>query len=208
MGNVDTMAPAGRPTALLPPLTASTAATSLLAGLGADLGWEVWARVVTPMLPGVGGPLEPAGLIQSVFGFQSRPAGEAIHLIVGVVFYPLGFLLIARPLQRVLLPRLPWWLTALGFGVGLFVFRVIRHGSSRGRAAILPRLGPADLRVARGSSDVRPWHRNHRQVTRSSDGGLRDILLPASERRLIPNPTFVRALEHPHSGTVHRVHRP
>ncbi len=116
------MPPADRPTALFPPLTASTAATSLLAGLGADLGWEVWARVVTPMLPGVGGPLEPAGLIQSVFGFQSRPAGEAIHLIVGVVFYPLGFLLIARPLQRALLPRLPWWLTALAFGVGLFVF--------------------------------------------------------------------------------------
>ena len=116
------MPPADRPTALFPPLTASTAATSLLAGLGADLGWEVWARVVTPMLPGVGGPLEPAGLIQSVFGFQSRPAGEAIHLIVGVVFYPLGFLRIARPLQRALLPRLPWWLTALAFGVGLFVF--------------------------------------------------------------------------------------
>ena len=57
-----------------------------------------------------------------MFGFHSRPAGEAIHLVVGVVFYPLGFLLIARPLQRALLPRLPWWLTALGFGVGLFVF--------------------------------------------------------------------------------------
>ena len=74
------------------------------------------------MLPGVGGPLEPAGLIQSVFGFHDRPVGETIHLMVGVVFYPLGYLLIARPLQRALLPRLPWWLTALGFGIGLFVF--------------------------------------------------------------------------------------
>ena len=120
MESADNIAPAH--TALFPRLAGSTLSTALLAGLGADLGWEVWARVLTPMLPGVGGPLEPAGLIQSVFGFHSRPVGEAIHLIVGVVFYPLGFLLIARPLQRSLLPQAPWWLTALGFGVGLFVF--------------------------------------------------------------------------------------
>ena len=120
MEKADSIAPAHR--ALFPPFTGSTLSTSLLAGLGADLGWEVWARVVTPILPGVGGPLEPAGLIQSVLGFQNRAVAEAIHLSVGIVFYPLGFLLIARPLQRALLPRLPWWLTALGFGVGLFVF--------------------------------------------------------------------------------------
>ncbi len=122
MENPDIVTPAGRPRVLFPPLAGSTVSTVLLAGLGADLGWEVWARVVTPILPGVGGPLEPAGLIQSVFGFHNRPVGEAIHVVVGVVLYPLAFLLIARPLQRALLPRLPWWLTALGFGIGLFVF--------------------------------------------------------------------------------------
>ena len=122
MDDAETIVQADRRPPLFPPMTRSTVSTSLLAGLGADFGWEVWARVMTPMLPGVGGPLEPAGLIQSVFDFHDRPLGEAVHLIVGVVFYPLGFLLIARPLQRAVLPRLPWWLTALGFGLGLFVF--------------------------------------------------------------------------------------
>ena len=48
--------------------------------------------------------------------------GEVIHFVVGVVFYPVGYLYIARPIQRLLLPGLPWPVTALGFGAGLFVF--------------------------------------------------------------------------------------
>ena len=107
---------------LLPPLTARLIATALMAGLAADLTWEFWARVLTPLVPGVGGPLEPAALVQSVFGLQSRFAGEVIHFVVGVAFYPLGYLYVARPLQRLIIPALPWYFTALGFGAGLFVF--------------------------------------------------------------------------------------
>jgi hypothetical protein len=107
---------------LLPALTGATVATALIAGIAADVTWEFWARVITPWLPGVGGPLEPAALVQSVFGFESIFWAEIIHLVVGLVFYPLGYLFIARPLQRAVLPSLPWWLTAIGFGIGLFVF--------------------------------------------------------------------------------------
>jgi hypothetical protein len=109
-------------TSLFPPPTATTLVTSLMAGVAADLTWEIWARLITPLLPGIDGPLEPAALVQSVFGLQSVLVAEIIHLVVGVVFYPLGYLLIARPLQRAILPGLPWYLTALGFGAGLFVF--------------------------------------------------------------------------------------
>jgi hypothetical protein len=111
-----------RAKSLFPPLTAATLATALLAGLAADFTWEVWARVFTPLLPGIDGPLEPAALVESVFGFQNRVLGEAIHLLVGFAFYPLGYLFIARPLQRLIIPALPWYLTALGFGAGLFIF--------------------------------------------------------------------------------------
>ena len=107
---------------LFPSLTRATLATALLAGLAADFSWEVWARVITPLLPGIDGPLEPAALVESVFGFHNRPLGEAIHLLTGFAFYPLGYLFIARPLQRLIIPVLPWYLTALGFGAGLFVF--------------------------------------------------------------------------------------
>lgn len=108
------------PHALFPALTTATLATSLAAGVAADLTWEVWARGITPFL--VGGPLEPAALVQSVFGFNNVLVAEIIHLVVGLVFYPLGYLFVARPLQRAILPGLPWYLTATGFGVGLWIF--------------------------------------------------------------------------------------
>ena len=105
---------------LAPALTTATLATAILAGAAADLVWEGWARLVTPLL--VGGPLEPAALVRSVFGLDSWFWAEAIHLIVGVVFYPLGYLYVARPLARVATPSLPWWAVGVGFGVGLWVF--------------------------------------------------------------------------------------
>lgn len=110
----------GRAAALFPPITAATLATAVMAGAAADLVWEGWARLVTPLW--IGGPLQPAALVQSVFGFQSWPLAEAIHLVVGVVFYPLGYLFFARPLARTLVPFLPWWLVGIGFGLGLWVF--------------------------------------------------------------------------------------
>ncbi len=94
--------------------------TAILAGAAADITWEFWARVITPLW--VGGPLQPAALVQSVFGFRDLFLAEIIHGVVGVVFYPLGYLFIARPIARVVTPFLPWWIVGLGFGVGLWVF--------------------------------------------------------------------------------------
>lgn len=114
----------GTPTAssssLFPPLTAATLITALLGGIAADVVWEIWARAITPLF--VGGPLQPAALVQGVFGFSNWALAELIHVLTGVVAYPLGYLFVARPLQRVIIPSLPWWLTALAYGVGLWIF--------------------------------------------------------------------------------------
>ena len=105
---------------LLPSISVATLVTAVLAGIAADLLWEVWARGITPYL--VGGPLEPAALVQSVFGLKSRFLAEIIHGVVGVLFYPLGYLFIARPIARIVTPFFPWWIVGIGFGVGLWVF--------------------------------------------------------------------------------------
>ena len=117
MGVLD-MNAAARP--LFPKLTLALIVTAFLAGLAADITWEFWARVITPLW--VGGPLQPAALVQSVFGFQNLLLAEVIHGVVGVVFYPLGYLFVARPVARIVTPFLPWWIVGLGFGVGLWVF--------------------------------------------------------------------------------------
>lgn len=105
---------------LFPALSGRLVPTILLAGIAADVTWEIWARGITPFL--VGGPLEPAALVQSVFGFQNWTVAELIHAITGIVFYPIGYLFIARPLQRRILPQLPLVLTGAGFGIGLWIF--------------------------------------------------------------------------------------
>lgn len=107
-------------TSFFPAIQPTLARTVVLAGLAADITWEVWARVITPLW--VGGPLEPAGLVQSVFGFNNLLLAEAIHAIVGIIFYPIGYLFVARPLQRLIFPKLPLLLTGIGFGTGLWVF--------------------------------------------------------------------------------------
>lgn len=104
----------------VPLVSAGVLVTALLAGLAADITWEIWARLITPIF--VGGPLQPAALVQSVFGFSNWALAELIHAIVGIVFYPLGYLYIARPIARTVTPFLPWWVVGLGFGIGLWVF--------------------------------------------------------------------------------------
>jgi hypothetical protein len=102
---------------MTPPKLASTV---LLAGIAAEVVWEIWARVITPYI--VGGPLDPAALVQDVFHLQSRLPAEIIHLLVGLIAYPLGYIFIARPVARTITPFVPWWIVALGYGVGLWIF--------------------------------------------------------------------------------------
>jgi len=105
---------------LMPAFTGTVFVTAILAGAASDLVWEVWARAITPLW--VGGPLQPAALVQSVFGFRSLFWGEVVHGVVGVVFYPLGYIYVARPVARLVVPFLPWWIVGIGFGIGLWVF--------------------------------------------------------------------------------------
>lgn len=107
-------------TSVFPEIQPTLIASIVLSGLAADITWEIWARLITPRW--VGGPLEPAALVQSVFGFSNLLLAEAIHAVVGIIFYPIGYLFVARPLQRLIFPRLPLILTGIGFGTGLWVF--------------------------------------------------------------------------------------
>ncbi len=130
--------------ALFPAITSQMIITALLAGIAADVTWEVWARLITPLW--VGGPLEPAALIESVFRFQNRLLGEIIHLVVGFAFYPLGYLFIARPIARIVTPFFPWWVVAIGYGIGLWVFAL--YIMAHLIAGLPPFLGWVDLTFA------------------------------------------------------------
>lgn len=93
-----------------------------LGGFAGLMAWEAFARVLTPLV--VGGPLQPAALVISLFERQldfnpGWAAAETIHYLTGIVLYPLLYLAYSRLLGRgVLLDGLAWgvitWILALG----------------------------------------------------------------------------------------------
>ena len=105
----------------MPVLDGPTVVTALLAGVAADVTWEVWARLLTPLW--VGGPLEPAALVQSVFGLQSRLAGRD-HPSGRRLRRSIRWAICSSPgrSRALVVPWAPWWLVALGYGVGLWIF--------------------------------------------------------------------------------------
>ncbi|SIS79589.1 hypothetical protein [Paracoccus saliphilus] len=98
--------------------------TILAAGALATLAFDSYGQAISPLI-GMS-KLAPVPLatqtIQVLTGFRSPELGYLLHVITGLIFYPLGWYLIARPIQQKLMPALPWIVTALAYGVVLWVF--------------------------------------------------------------------------------------
>ncbi len=94
--------------------------TILLAGAASLTAWDFWANTVSPLLTGI--TLNPDGLIHAVFGIKDVHILKGIHLLTGLIAYPIGYVIVARPIARKITPFLPWWIVGIGFGMGLFTF--------------------------------------------------------------------------------------
>ena len=90
--------------------------TILFAGLASEAAWEIWARVITPLW--VGDPLERAALVHSAFSLADRTTAETVHLLLGLLAYPFGYIFIVQPIAHRLVPFMPWWIVALGYERG------------------------------------------------------------------------------------------
>lgn len=109
--------------------------TALLAGVVSLGVWEIWAKVFAPFY--MGGALSPVGLVKSSLGIgndtfaafgaaKSGAVGNAVangvHILTGLIAYPLGYMLAARPISNAVLPSLPWWAIGAVYGFALYVF--------------------------------------------------------------------------------------
>ena len=101
-----------------------TLLTLLSAGATATVAFDAFGQALSPLLGYA--KLAPVGLANSTLKtvFGSAPSGGAylLHMLTGVVFYTLGYFLIARPVQKAVLPSLHWSLTAIVYGVALWIF--------------------------------------------------------------------------------------
>lgn len=107
-----------------PRISAATILTVLAAGSIATVAFDLFGQALSP-LAGFA-KLAPVGLangtIKTLFGASPSGAGDLLHYIVGLIGYPLGWLLVARPLAERVVPGMPKAIVAAGYGVGLWVF--------------------------------------------------------------------------------------
>lgn len=92
---------------------------ALLIGLAGLLAWEVFARGLAPFW--LGFALDPRTLIEAALNITGGGA-VVVHLCTGLLLFPFAFLLVARPVARILAPHLPWWGVAGVFGLVLWIF--------------------------------------------------------------------------------------
>jgi len=87
-----------------------TAFTVLAAGAFATIAFDAFGQGLAPMFGYA--KLAPVGLANQTLNtvFENVPKGSAhlLHVMTGMVFYTLGYLMVARPIQKVVL-----WIFAL-----------------------------------------------------------------------------------------------
>ncbi|MEO0363530.1 MAG: hypothetical protein AAF322_20575 [Pseudomonadota bacterium] len=108
----------------LPVVTLRTVYLFLFAGALATVAFDLFGQALSPALGFA--KLAPVGLAKStlntVFGVAPKGMGELLHYATGMIAYPLGWLLVARPVSKMVTPNLHWSIVATVYGVALWVF--------------------------------------------------------------------------------------
>lgn len=109
--------------------------TMLVSGALAMVGFDLLGQTISPLLKGIASPflgakLAPVALatqtLSEILGLPAKTIrslglGHGMHAITGLVIYPLGYMLIAKPIADATLAP-PWWVTGTAYGIVLFVF--------------------------------------------------------------------------------------
>ncbi len=97
-----------------------------LSGFVALLVFDVFGQIISPAAGFV--ELAPVALAQLVivklFGVDTSGGAYALHILTGLVFYPLGYLFVARPIAQAFTPRASWWLVGSIYGAVTWLWAV------------------------------------------------------------------------------------
>ncbi|MEL6806679.1 MAG: hypothetical protein AAFO97_02775 [Pseudomonadota bacterium] len=101
-----------------------TVGTVLTAGAFATIAFDAFGQALSPLFGYA--KLAPVGLagasLKAIFGANPSGAAYLLHTLTGVIFYAVGYFAIARPVQLLVAPRLHWSVTAIAYGIALWVF--------------------------------------------------------------------------------------
>lgn len=98
--------------------------TILVAGALATVAFDLFGQALSPLFGFAKlAPVPLAGaVLNTVFGVNPAGAAHLLHTLTGLVAYPLGWLIVVRPVWRTVAPGLPAIVPAIAYGVGLWVF--------------------------------------------------------------------------------------
>ncbi|MEO0624022.1 MAG: hypothetical protein AAF183_17615 [Pseudomonadota bacterium] len=136
-----------------PTLDRATAWTVILAGALATIAFDLFGQTISPMLkslasPYLGAKLAPVPLAQAVLAKVTGIPGKelaslgipyGLHTLTGLIAYPLGWLLVVRPMHARFAPQLHWSVAAIAYGIALWVFAL--YGMAHLIAGNAPFLG-------------------------------------------------------------------
>jgi len=136
----------------LPKINAKLLTTALIAGAFATIGFDLFGQSISPMLksiasPYLGAKLAPVPLANQAVGvitglggktIGSLGIGHAVHALTGLLLYPLGYALAARPISNAI--------------------RTLRYGSSCSRKPSILRMGWDYMGRSVGPYNIRSYH--------------------------------------------------
>ncbi|MBJ3774980.1 hypothetical protein JCR33_04730 [Acuticoccus sp. 2012] len=98
----------------------------LVGGLVATVAFDLFGQWLTPTLGFA--RLAPVPLatqtLQVLLGLTESAVlgGTIVHWATGILFYPIGYVFIALPIARAIIPGIHWLVVAVVYGVVLWVF--------------------------------------------------------------------------------------
>jgi len=97
-----------------------------LSGIAALIAFDVFGQLLSPAAGFV--ELAPVALaelvIAKLFGVTTSGGAFVLHLLTGLLFYPLGYLFAARPVAHAVAPRIPWWAVGTIYGAVIWLWAV------------------------------------------------------------------------------------
>ena len=109
-----------------PPLNRNILIALGLSGYVGLIAFDFFGQILSPAAGFV--ELAPValaeGVLTKIFGGASSGGAWVLHLLTGLLFYPLGYLFIARPIAQRVAPQIQWWVVGIVYGAVIWAWAV------------------------------------------------------------------------------------
>jgi hypothetical protein len=85
----------------------------------------------------LGEPLAPTDIIQAALGLPDPLVAQMLHLVIGLIVFPLGYVFVVRRFAMAVLPGMRWWVLGIAYAVGLWALSAYVLAHLAGLSSVL-----------------------------------------------------------------------